>query len=99
MTIPYSVTIYGIAEYLESEFRVVEKGKGKNKKVVYITDQGLELTKKNIFKLASVIYKTFFYLFPKFFCKKIKRNSSIYQFFRKWYLLDYSNWHFNRTKL
>jgi predicted transcriptional regulator len=61
MIIPYPVTVYRIAEYLENEFKIVEKGKEKNKTVICVTDQGLELTKKFsnwllLFKKLSLNY-------------------------------------------
>jgi hypothetical protein len=60
MTIPYSITAYGIADYLE-EFFKVEKINGKT---VFIAENGVVLTKKNLFAMAQIIHKTFFNLFP-----------------------------------
>lgn len=60
MTIPYSITAYGIADYLE-EFFKIEKINGKT---LYIAENGVALTRKNIFVMAHIIHKTFFNLFP-----------------------------------
>jgi DNA-directed RNA polymerase len=76
MTIPYSVTTYGIAEYLENEFFkkafINEKGKivksniNNNDKIkeIFIYKDGTHFTRKNIFNIASIIHKTFFKIFP-----------------------------------